>query len=233
LYNESFCYMIGQYTPANRMSALIGENYPALLVLSRFGIALGFGDKTIDEVCAENSVDVNTFLAVVNLMTNDNRRNSDVSTGLSPECLIAYLEQSHHFFLKFRLPEMRNKLVAALNDEETDLNAAILVYFDNFVKALRKHTLNEDRKIFPYVRALMKGEKQTIKPIVLGKQHEQIQRRLTEFKNVLIKYYPARKTNEINSFLFDVFNCERDLASHNAVEEYLFQPEIEILEKKH
>ena len=39
------------------MCDLVCDRYPVLQVMSRFGIALGFGDKTIAEVCAENKVD--------------------------------------------------------------------------------------------------------------------------------------------------------------------------------
>ncbi|MDR1720297.1 MAG: hemerythrin domain-containing protein [Dysgonamonadaceae bacterium] len=223
---------IGKFRATDRMCDLIDDNYHALLVLSRFNIALGFGDRTIGEICSENRVDAATFLAVINLMYNDNRPPTQEKPQLSIECLIEYLYNSHHFFLKFRLPEMRRKLKESLNDGDSDLNNAMIGYFDNFVSALKKHTFTENKKIFPYVRALLNGEAPSKMLITLQKQHEQIQFSLTEFKSVLIKYYPAVKANEINSFLFDIFNCEKDLASHNAVEEYLFQPEIDALEAK-
>ena len=44
-------YKLGAYNQNNRMSDLVCDNYPVLLVMSRFGIALGFGDKSIGEVC--------------------------------------------------------------------------------------------------------------------------------------------------------------------------------------
>ena len=55
------------YTSADRMSELVEERYELLRVLSRFNIALGFGDKSIECVCREQQLDVNTFLAVVNM----------------------------------------------------------------------------------------------------------------------------------------------------------------------
>ena len=62
-------YKLGRYKQTDRMSDLICENYPMLLVLSRFGISLGFGDKTIGEVCEDSGVDTKTFLTIVNLAT--------------------------------------------------------------------------------------------------------------------------------------------------------------------
>jgi regulator of cell morphogenesis and NO signaling len=225
-------FRIGKYRESDAMIDLVSEKFHALLVMSRFGIALGFGDKSIGEVCRENEVDIATFLAIINLMEHENTLIRSEQPSLSLTCLIDYLYHSHNYFLKFRLPEMREKLVDALNEGNDDLNKAVLEYFDKFVAALRKHTQNEDNKIFPYVKSLLKGEISDKTPVIFCKQHEQIQMRLSEFKNILIKYYPAEQANKINGFLFDIFNCENDLASHNAVEEHLFLPAIEALENK-
>ena len=46
---------------------------------------------------------------------------------------------------------------------------------------------------------------------------------------------PLRVTHndtKINNVLFDIFNCENDLASHNAVEDLLFVPAVGRLEKR-
>ena len=56
------------YKPTNKMSDLIASHYKILFVMSRFGIPLGVGDKTIDEVCSENDVDVDTFLVIVEIL---------------------------------------------------------------------------------------------------------------------------------------------------------------------
>ena len=53
------------------MCDLVCDRYPVLLIMSRFGIALGFGDKTIGEVCLDSGVDTATFLAVVNMHADD------------------------------------------------------------------------------------------------------------------------------------------------------------------
>ena len=53
------------YKPTDKMSGLITSHYKMLFVMSRFGIPLGFGDKTIEEVCSENDIDVATFLVTI------------------------------------------------------------------------------------------------------------------------------------------------------------------------
>ncbi|MDR0833206.1 MAG: hemerythrin domain-containing protein [Candidatus Symbiothrix sp.] len=215
-------FRIGNYQENDSMSRLVSENYGALLVMSRFEIALGFGDKSIGEVCRDSHVDTNTFLSVINMSDND----------FSLEALMDYLHRSHDYFLKYQLPDIRRKLALVLNVGQDELNKAVLGYFDKFEAEMRKHMNYEDKKVFPYVKALLKHEKTEKCPLIFSKQHEQIETRLTEFKNILIKYYPAQSTNEMNSVLFDIFNSEYDFESHNAVEDQLFLPAIHALERK-
>lgn len=103
------------YKPTDKMSDLICENYALLQVLSRFGVSLGFGDKSVQEVCSMNGVDCTTFLAVVNFLTEENNRMQDHVTGLSVPALMDYLQRAHSYFLDFQLPTIRRKLIKAID----------------------------------------------------------------------------------------------------------------------
>ncbi|MDR3134109.1 MAG: hemerythrin domain-containing protein [Prevotellaceae bacterium] len=226
-------YKLGKYNAGDTMSSLITENYRMLLVISRFGIALGFGDKTIGEVCLENRVDVATFLVIVNMLLDEDGVMNYAQATFSVESLISYLRNSHDYFLNFRLPAIRADLKAILNKDKAELSQAILNYFDEYVAEVRKHMTYEEETVFPYVRTLLAGQRREDYTIaIFSRQHDHVSARLTEFKNIIIKYYPAKSTNEINGVLFDIFNCENDLASHNAIEDYLFVPAIVALENK-
>ena len=226
-------FRFGKYRASDSMSKLLCENYSSLLVLSRFGIALGFGDKNIGEVCTSNGVDTDTFLTIINLLMEDEHTIHHSDSSFSLESLVDYLHNSHTYFLDYRLPAIRLKLVEVLNPAQKDLNKAVLIYFDEYVAQVHKHMKYEEKTVFPYVRSLLKGEKKDKYNIgIFRKQHDQVEAKLTEFKHILIKYYPAKSTNEINSVLFDIFNCEKDLASHNSIEDSLFVPAILELENK-
>ena len=211
------------------MSDLVNNNFRVLLVMSRFGIGLGFGDCNIGEVCRNNGVDTNTFLSVVNMLSD---ANSTVSSedNISLEAVLAYLHNSHEYFLGFRLPEIRNKLVQTVGQKD-DLSKAIISYFDEYIGEVHKHMEYEEKVVFPYVRKLLNGEKKTGYNInIFEKHHNQVEARLTEFKDILIRFYPSRSTNELNNVLFDIFSCEKDLASHNEVEDRLLIPAVVRLE---
>lgn len=226
-------YKNGKYRETDKMSDLICENYPMVLVMSRFGIALGFGEKNIGEVCRQNGVDACTFLTVVNFLTEDiSAPVTDVNKCLSIDALITYLHNAHDYFLNFRLPHLRRKLVEAIAKCPKDVAFVIQNFFDEYAEEVNKHMSYEEKVVFPYVRDLLTGKKDPKYNIsIFRKRHDQIEMKIVELKNILIKYYPGPGSNLLNSVLFDIFATEQDLASHNHVEDYLFMPAILALEK--
>lgn len=229
-------YKKGKYQESDRMSDLICENYPMVLVMSRFGIALGFGEKNIGEVCRLNNVDTCTFLTVVNFLTEEicaPMALENINKCLSLEELIKYLHNAHDYFLNFRLPHIRRKLVEAIDGCSEDVSFVIRKFFDEYADEVNKHMMYEEKTVFPYVNTLLEGRKDPKYNItIFRKRHDQIELKIAELKNILIKYYPGAGTNLLNSVLFDIFATEEDLASHNHVEDYLFVPAILALEKQ-
>ena len=211
-------YKNGGYAGDDRMCDLVCDRYAVLQVMSRFGIALGFGDKTIAEVCAESRVDAATFLAVVNMLMNFGNGAELAGEG-SVRSLTDYLHNSHGYFLDFRLPAIRRKLIEAVDCALSDVSFAIMRFFDEYAAEVQRHMSYEEQTVFPYVESLLSGEKNTAYSIdIFRRQHDQIDIKLRELKNIIIKYYPSGSSNELNGVLFDIFNCEHELASHNAVE---------------
>lgn len=227
-------YKNGKYRETDKMSDLICENYPMVLVMSRFGIALGFGEKNIGEVCRQNEVDAATFLTVVNFLTDDTVRPvENTSARLSIETLIRYLHNAHDYFLNFRLPHIRRKLIEAIAGCPDDVAFIIRKFFDDYAAEVNKHMAYEEKTVFPYVRSLLDGRRDERYNIsVFSQKHDQIEMKIIELKNILIKYYPGQGGNLLNSVLFDIFATEEDLASHTRVEDYLFVPAILALEKQ-
>lgn len=217
------------YTGEDRMCDLVCDRYPVLQVMSRFGIALGFGDRTVTEVCTDAGVDTATFLAVVNLSVN--RSEAAATAGeVSVRALTDYLRNSHAYFLGFRLPAIRRKLIEAVDCSLSDVSFAIMRYYDEYVAEVDRHMSYEDKTVFPYVEALLSGERSASFTIDdFRRNHDRVEARLRELKNIIIKYYPSGGTNLLNGVLFDIFTCEQELSSHNAVENEIFIPAVERL----
>lgn len=216
------------------MIDLIGDNYNILQVMSRFGLSLGFGDKTVKEVCEMNRVDCTTFLAVVNFIIEGYSRMDDGVEQISVPALVAYLRQAHIYFLDFCLPAIRRKLIYAVDCSDDDVSYLILKFFDEYMKEVRKHMEYEEQTVFLYVDELMRGEQpKDYKISTFSKHHDSISEKLKELKNILIKYCPDKANKSmLNSALFDIYACEEGLDSHCKIEDYLFVPAILKLEKR-
>ena len=232
---ESMDYKSAKFKPVDKMGDLINHDYKLLLVMSRFGLSLGFGDKTVEQVCRENGVDVSTFLAVANFIHEGNNLLEGNLSQLSVSDLMGYLKQAHGYFLDFCLPAIRQKLAEALGTSiHGEIAFLILRFFDEYVAEVRRHMEYEDTNVFTYVSNLLEG-----KPLgnytisIFARRHNQIELKLVELKNIILKYYPERGNNNLlNAALFDIFSCEEDLASHCKVEDFLFVPVVRLLEKQ-
>ena len=224
----------GKYTSSDKMSDLICDNYSLLMVMSRFGIALGFGDKTVGKVCEMQNVDCNTFLAVSNFISNGECRYDDSDFDFSLVAMMDYLKNAHTYFLDFCLPSIRKKLIESIDcSSSNNIAFLILRFFDNYVNEVRRHMEYENKSVFTYVDALLRGERQPGYRIkVFSEKHNQIDVKLRDLKNIIIKYYPGGDGYLLNAVLFDIVNCEQDLASHCQVEDYLFVPAVEALERR-
>jgi len=215
------------------MIDLIGDNYSMLQGLSAFGIRLGFGDKTVEEVCKEQNVDSYTFLTVVNFLINGYMP-KDTDDRISANTLLGYLRASHRYFLDFQLPSIRKKLETTLTLSDS-LAMLILRLYDEYAHDIRLHMKYEEKTLFPYVEALIRGEQVSSYNVdTFARHHGDTSGKFQELKNIIIKYLPhdSLSNNQLTDTLYDIYNNEQWIANHSQVEEVLFVPAIRILEQK-
>ena len=224
-----------KYRATDKMSDLICDNYSLLMVMSRFGLSLGFGDRSVKDVCQAQGVDYKTFLAVANFISHEPYTYSGEEDDFSLTALMDYLKRAHAYFLDFNLPAMRRKLIEAIDcSRDNDVAYLILKFFDEYAKEVRRHMEYENKAVFTYVEQLLQGKPSDVYNIAtFASKHNQIDTKLKELKNIIIKYYPEKENNNLlNAVLFDIFNCEQDLASHCQVEDYMFVPAVAQIEKR-
>ncbi len=221
------------YQEEDKMISLIRDNYDLLQSLGSFGIHLGFGDKTVREVCEQEQVDTYTFLTVVNFTING-YRDFDDTDRISLPTLVKYLHASHEYYLGYQLPAIRRELEAAL-DESDNLARLIMKLYDEYARSIRNHMQFEEKSLFPYVEQLIQGKASDQYDIhTFSRHHGQNELKLRELKSIIIKYLPSDSlhNNQLTATLYNLYNCERWLSSHAEVEDHIFIPAVHRHEKK-
>lgn len=225
-----------KFAASTRMFDVISDDASLLSTVSRFGIPLGLGDNTIQEVCRVHNIDCDTFLSVINFLTEGNIELAEEYSKINVESVIGFLKNAHSYFISYKLPLIREKLVEAVASGETmeSYKIVILNFFDEYVDEVKKHMEYEDKTVFPYVINLLNGNlSDDYKIIDFEDHHTDVDSKIAELKNILIKYHPSNMVNyKLNEVLFDLLGCERDLATHNMVEDHFFVPVVEIIEHK-
>ena len=218
------------YKLTDKMRDLVKDNSALILVMGRFGISLGFGDKSVREVCRMHHVNENTFLEVVNFVSSKDYNYESVSLP----SLIGYLKQAHEYYLDFNLPNIRRKLIEAIDCSGTDeLAMLILKFYDEYVTEVRKHMEYENDVVFSYVEQLSQGflnRNFTISNFA-GK-HTPIGYKLKELKDIIIRYYPEKNNYQLNQVLLEIILSEQDLTSHCMIEDKLFVPAVKLVEQQ-
>lgn len=235
--------MLEKYKETDKMSDIIGDDYRVLQVISRFGLTLGFGDQSVCATCEANGVDSATFLAVVNFIhSNGHAVNiGELVETISLPALMNYLQRSHDYFVKFRLPSIRRKLIEAIDcSARNQIAFLILKFYDEFAAEVGRHMDYEDQHIHTYVRDLLAGKKLPVGTNIhtLSRQHHdnhaQLEKSLSELKSIIIKYYPSDSNGQLlNEVLMDLFITEEDLFSHCHLEDTLFLEAVVQAEEKY
>ena len=219
------------YEATDKMIDLIRDNYDVLQSLSAFGIELGFGDKTVKEVCRHAKVDTTTFLAVVNLTINGVINNNP--EALSAKSLMHYLDACHRYYIDYQLPSVRQQLAESL-DIENEISVLILKVYDEYAQEIRRHMRYEEKVLFPYIEKLIVGKTSTNYNITnFAKQHAEADKSLKELKQLIIKYLPSstKTSQRLTSALFSIYNNEEWLANHQNVEDKILVPLIYKMEQ--
>lgn len=212
------------------MRDLVKDNSVLILVMGRFGISLGFGDKSVRDVCRMHNVNEDTFLQVANFVSDKDYSFESISV-LS---LIGYLKQAHEYYLDFNLPKIRRNLIEAIDCSGKDELAMLIIkFYDEYVAEVRKHMEYENEVVFTYVEQLSEGFlNRNFSISAFAGKHAPIGYKLKELKDIIIRYYPEKNNYQLNHVLLDIILCEQDLTSHCMIEDRLFVPAVKLVEQQ-
>lgn len=128
----------------------VAENFSRAAIFESLGIDFCCGGKRpLKVVCEEKGIEVETVLKILGKCEQENEEIDYRSLSLSALC--DHIENSHHAYLREKLPfiqKLLKKMVAAHGEEYVPL----FDMFNYFAEDLLGHMETEERIVFPKIR---------------------------------------------------------------------------------
>lgn len=224
-----------------KLSDIVEADKRALVLLPRFGIELGFGDKTVIDTCEKQKIDLQFFLLMVNTFLNPDYFPDNKLKGVDVDMLISYLVESHNYYLDEKIPYLQSLISGFKANIEHPAVAQLERFFNQYVDEVKDHLAYEDETAFPYMAMISSYQKREGKPLgqvdysvdVFEERHDNIQEKLSDLKNLLIKYFPPANDRYIRiRLLNELIDFEEDLINHARIEDKVLIPVVKQLEKQ-
>ena len=217
-----------------KLAELIAGDRRLLQLLPRFGITLGFGDRSVEEVCRMNNVSADLFLILCEIYTDNNfKPDHHALKHIDMSGLLPYLRASHQYYLDERFPHLEEHLQRIIEACGPKYGPMLSHFYDEYKKEVMRHIkYYEEEVVFPYIEALLKGQHtDTYRIDEFEHNHTNIQDVLDDMMNILLKYLPGdilpKERVEIS---LDIMELSDDLNRHSVIEDHILIPYVESLE---
>lgn len=222
--------------PDQPLWKLIDESPQLLLLLEHLGINARVEEKPVVQVCQEHQISLPVFLHLANLY----RRNDSIAiptlTREDVPTILGFLQACHRYYRLEKYPAIK-----VLIDELNSINHSpemklVEQFFDDYFKEVAEHLDYEDTIVFPWFSALAgltgKPSGQTFQAAEYKDHHTDIESKLTDLKNLLLKYIPLQNdTNIRRKLLVSLYELEFDLNIHSRIEDTVLIPMMDRFEK--
>jgi regulator of cell morphogenesis and NO signaling len=229
------------------LANVIHSEYRILSVLKRFKIDLGFGDHNISEICRKNKVNEDFFLEIINIYLDQSYFPTKRLKSFSIKLITEFLEQSHNYYNNEKILSIESKIEKLeWNGPDHERNLEVLKkFFNQYKNEVKEHTDHEERVVYPYAEFIEESSNSKEIPgdvsermkkysiTNYAQEHNDIEEKLDDLKNIIIKYLPAPKNQStLHEILNDLFLLQNDLNNHGRIEEKILVPKILDMEEK-
>lgn len=233
------------FTSNMKLADVIQSNFNTLGVICRFGIKLGFGDKSIKQVCDDYIINYDFFLEILNAYNDPSYFPQKHLQSFSVGEIVSYLRKTHDNYTLEVIPYLESLMHDLVKDCKNPKEMKLVQqFFDEYKVELFKHLRWEDEKIFPYALSIenaylnSENEKETkelMKRYTMSNflnEHDDIESKLYDIKTLFVKYLPPVANQQLCIRILREFSLlEKDLNDHSRIEEKVLAPKVIEMEK--
>lgn len=229
------------------MADLIHMDHRLVSIINRFGIELGFGDRSIGEVCEGAGVNPGFFIEIINSYRDEDYSPEDKLKDFPVGMITDYLGRTHDHYKNIKLPEVEELIYSMIESsyKEPELSSLLKEYFRKYREELLAHIKREDELVFPYSiqtekeylesknSGVRKDSRDNFSIMEYLSDHDDVEAKLYDLKNIIIKYLPPLgNPSAISRLITELFMLEKDLNDHSRIEEKVLVPKVLSMEKE-
>ncbi len=202
----------------SKLSDIVTSEPSTLSVLNRFEIYLGFGDKTITDICKEKNIDANFLTTILNTYINENYFPEDTLKSYSQKLILEYFIKTNNYYIRFQLPNIER-------------------HFNSFIERSEKgnKSLELLRQFFDEVKNELISRIEQDKDLLLGKnyypntlpeeENDSIEDKLSDLVNMFVIHLKGNyDINLCHAVLFAIISLQKDISQNNRLRYRILLP---------
>ncbi|HAR37350.1 MAG: hypothetical protein A2W86_01955 [Bacteroidetes bacterium GWD2_45_23] len=192
------------------MADVLARHNELIPVLNRFGIRIGVGERTVQEICLEHHLNPDLILTVLNVYLDDTYLPESSLTLFDAEPIADYFRHTVENYLHALVPNIEvhlNALIATADNENKELGMLRMLFLkfkERMTNYLQKNAEYSDD--FP-------------------------DDLLHDLKNILIKHLSVEHNQNLSyAVIYSLHAFEKDLSAHNRLRNKVLQPKLNELD---
>lgn len=225
----------------SKLAEIIISHPYVILMLEHFEISLPVHDLTIRQICEKYCINETLFIAITDLYCKKKGVPSLKLTADDATTITRFLAASHRYYSERVYPKIMQLIERMSKQNHHREMKLVSLFFADYFKEVTTHLDYENQVFHPYVKWLVARDKGMPHKENYGDysvsqyqdHHDDIEMKLADLKNLLIKYLPIHNDNIIRrKLLFLLSELEFDLNIHSKIEELILIPLAFELENK-
>ena len=212
-----------------KLSQIIIDDPTILSVLSRFGISLGVGDMTIEQICQQKKMNVVFFTTILNTFRDPDFFPEKILYSFEAHLIVDYLKKTNQTYLQFQLPNIERHLHLLISKSDAqNSNLLIIMKFFSEVKAQLMKRIDDDKnRWFPEILALENSEGNKVESTVMA--YDESNDSIEDKINDLISMFVVHLTGDYDinlgqAVLLALDSLKKDIAQNNRIRKRILMP---------
>lgn len=195
------------------LADILSEHIELIPVAQRFGIHLGVGDKTIQELCEANQLNADFIVTLFNVYIDENYFPEKKLSSFAIHPVIEYFEHTAESYIRDSVPNI-----------EKHLNALI---------AISGGTDHKELQLLHEIFLQFKMELTLLLQQEMSRTVDYPHELLNDLKNILIRLVSGScNQNLCYAVIFSINSLQKDLFIHNRLKTKILDPKLKELNEK-